>query len=256
MAVPFFNDPLYRTNDYYLNQSYLGLYRSLAKLSSGFRINSAADNPASLVISEQLRSQIGSLGQEIQNYSDLVGKYQVASSTVSGLRAHLTDLRVLAVGASNEALNSPEAQQAYATAATSLVSTYNTTITDAEFNGRKLLDGSDGSLASVDQLINIDLSNAQAAGESIKAIDAAASQLDSVQTDLGSTQKNELEARIASLSVTRENLIASESQIRDTNYVTEYTNFVIDQFRFKAGLALLSHYGISSRNVLELLKSN
>ncbi|HKK21182.1 MAG TPA: flagellin [candidate division Zixibacteria bacterium] len=256
MSMTLYNDSTIQSNSYFLSQSWLGLYSSLSKLSSGFRINSAADNPAGLVISEQLRSQIGSLEQEIENYSDLVGKYQVASSTVSELRTHLTNLRQLAVGASNEALNSPEAQQAYQTAADSLVNTYNNLATNSEFNGKKLLDGSEGSVASVEQLASIDLSSADSAVQAIDTIDAAASGLDGVQTEIGSTQKNEFEARIASLSVTRENLIAAESQLRDTDYVTQYSNFIIDQFKFKAGLALVSHYNISSRGVLELLKSN
>ncbi len=256
MSVTLFNNPSIQSGGYFLNQSLSGLYQSLNKLSSGFKINSAADNPAGLVISEQLRSQIGSLEQEIENYSDLVGKYQVASSTVNELRTHLKNLRQLAIGASNESFNSPEAQQAYQTAADSLANTYNDLVSNAEFNGKQLLDGSEGSVASVDQLGTIDLSSAASAADAVTTIDAASANLDSVQTDLGSTQKNEFESRIASLSVTRENLIAAESQVRDTDYMKEYVNFIVDQFKVKAGLAMLSHFNISSRGVLELLKSN
>ena len=229
-------------------------FKSMEKLSSGLAINWAADDPAGLVISEQLRAQTASLNQEIENVSNLINKYETASSTVSTLRTQLTELRTLAVGASNTALNSEEAQQAYDVAAGSLVTTYNQIVQNAEYNGSKLFDGSENSLAEIPTLEGVDLSSAEAASTSIAAIDEATAGLDAVQVDLGATQKNELEARLRSLQVTRQNLIASESQIRDTDYATEYANYMVHLLTAQATMAMLAHSFEVSNLVLEMVR--
>ena len=97
-----------------LQENIQTLFKSMEKLSSGLSINSAADNPAGLIISEQLRSQIAGLNQRIANVTSSIHKYQTASSSISMLRTSLIELRSLALGAANEGLNSEAAQQAAA----------------------------------------------------------------------------------------------------------------------------------------------
>ena len=236
-----------------VNQGMLSLYRSMERLSSGLAINRASDDPAGLIISETLRSRIASLNQEIKNVSSSINKYQTVSSTVSTLRSHLTELRSLAVGAANDAGNDETSQQAYVASAEHLVATFNNTVEQAEYNDKKTLDGSEGSLAHVSELSGIDLSTPAAAAESIEKIDAAVKEIDNIQIDLGATQKNELESRLASLSVTRENLVAAESQIRDTDYAQEYANFVSNMIRTRASLAILAHSSILGSGIVDLL---
>ncbi len=234
------------------NQNLQDMYSSLAKLSSGSRINSAADDPAGLVISKQLQSQIGALSQEIDNISDLINKYEYASSTLVGLDSSLSELRSLAVGAANEGFNSEAAQQAYNQAADSLVRSYNRQITDAAYNGRTLFDGSEGSVATVGELTGVDLSSPEAVAASLEAIDAAASELSGATVELGATQRNELEARRTSLQVTQQNLTAAESSITDTDYAKEIANYMASMIRSQASAAMMVHSRIASETVLSL----
>ena len=236
-----------------INQGMLGLYRSMERLSSGLAINRASDDPAGLIISETLRSRIASMNQEIRNVSSSISKYQTVSSTVSTLRSQLTELRSLAVGAVNDAGNDESSQQAFATSADDLVQTFNNTVEQAEYNGKKTLDGSEGSLASVSELSGIDLSTPDAAAESIGRIDTAIKELDGIQIELGTTQKNELESRLASLSVTRENLVAAESQIRDVDYAQEYSNYVSNMIRTRTSLAILAQTSMLGMGIVDLL---
>jgi flagellin len=236
-----------------MNANLNDMYTALARLATGKRINWAKDDPAGLVISKQLQSQIASLNQEIDNISGNINKYQTVSSSVIELRDDLTELRSLAIGAANAGFNSEEAQEAYAIAAEAIVNTYNRTISNAHYNGMATLDGSEGSLASVTELTGIDLSSPEAAAASLELIDAATSELDRITIDLGATQKNDLESRRQSLEVTRQNLAAAESVITDADYAAEMANFTAGLIRAQASMALMGHSLLTSKSVLGLL---
>jgi len=236
------------------NQNLSALYGSLERLSTGRRINSASDDPAGLVISKQLQSQIATLNQEIQNITATIGKYQTVSGSVNELRGQLTELRTLAVGASNAAFNDEAVQEAYATAAESLVNTYNRSIAGAHYNGTPTLDGSEGALASVTALEGIDLSSPENAVAAIETVDEAASELDQTMIELGAAQKNDLESRRQSLEVTRQNLEAAESAITDTDYAMEMSLFTAGLVRSQATLALLGHSFLTNQGAVSLLQ--
>lgn len=236
-----------------VNKSQKSMFLSLERLSTGLRINRASDNPAGLIISEKLRTQIASLTQEIENASAQISRYETASSAVSGLRSMLTELRTLAINAANEGGNSEAAQAAIATTADHLVASYNRNIETATFNGSNLIDGSARSVADVDQLTEIDLSTAQLAEEALAKIDEAIAAVDDTQINLGATIKNDLESRRASLEVTRSNLEAAESQIRDTDMALEISNFIALRIRNQAAWAMLAQLNVSSQSVISLI---
>jgi|GEM_PF-773469 len=236
-----------------LNRNLNDTYAALERLATGKRINHAKDDPAGLVISKQLQSQIASLNQEIENLSANIGKYQTVSASVMELRDDLTELRSLAVGAANSAYNDEDVQAAYATAAESIVNSYNRTIANAHYNGMPTLDGSEGSLASVTELPDIDLSSAEAAVASLEKIDTAASELDQIMIDLGATQRHDLESRRQSLEVTRQNLQAAESAITDADYAMEMSRFTAGLIRTQTSLALLGHSFMTHKGTLSLL---
>lgn len=236
-----------------LNASELALYSSMEKLSSGLAIKGASAGPAVLILSERLRAQVSSLGQEIENLSAQQHKYEFASATVLRLRADLSELRSLAIGAAHEGVNDPAMQTAYDTAARHAAEAYNQTIETAAYNGRALFDGSDESLALIHPIGEVDLSTAEAAESSLVLIDRAAKELDNVQIDLGATQKNDLDSEQRSLMITQQNLLAAESELRDTDYVREYTNFLAEAMRLRAGVALLAHSRVTAAAVLALL---
>jgi flagellin len=227
--------------------------RDLARIASGDRIFTAAEDPAGLIISERLRSQIGSLRSEISNISMTIDKYSSVSSTVTELHDQLIEIRSLAVAAANEGVNSPDAQAAYARAASDIVAGYNKTIESAEYNGHKTLDGSSGSLAQLTPLSGIDLSTAEGATASMALVDATMQQVQQAQIDLGSKQRYDLESRRAQLEVTQENLIASESNIRDTDFATAYSDYIGNMIRARVGAAMSAHQAISGAIVLQLL---
>ena len=238
-----------------LNFAFAGIYKSLQKLSSGMKINSATDGPAQLMISEQFRTQIATLNQQIENTSMQIGKYSTASSSLSEMRSQLTEMRTLAVGAANAGGNSDVAQKAYADSASLIESNFNVTLNKAEYNGAVLFDGSEGSLASLNDLAGVDLSTADSATASITLIDDKIAEIDKATVDIGATQKNTLESDIVSMRISRENLMAAESNIRATDYALEFSNFVKFQIQAKAGVALLSHYAITSQSVLSMFSN-
>jgi len=227
--------------------------RAMAQLASGLRINSAADDPAGLVISEQFRAQIASLNQEIENVSATINKYQAVSAEALEVRSQLNDLRALAVGAANVATNSEAAQQAYQASAEAIVAAVNETITSADYNGRKTLDGSDEALVDLGVMPEVDFSTVEGVEQAITNIDDMIQSVDSGLVELGAVQKNELESSLNSLEVTRENLVSSESRLRDTDYGVAMSDFVSGMIQEKASLAMLAHSRISAETVVSLL---
>lgn len=238
-----------------LNRSLLNLARDFAALTSGDRIFAAAEDPAGLVISEHLRAQIASLNAEISGVSATIDKYSVVGAGMVEMDSQLVELRSLAVAAANDAGNSPEAQAAYARASENIVNQYNSTIDNAEYNGQKTLDGSSGSVATLTKLSGIDLSSAETASASIPLIDATADQLQQAQVDLGSKQRYDLQSRQAQLEVTRENLIASESNLRDADFASYYSGYVADLIRARVGVAMAAHAAMNGAIILKLFDS-
>jgi len=171
------------------------------------------------------------------------------------LRQQLTELRTLAIEAVNAGGIDETAQEALASTAELGVENYNQAIRQASYNGQATLDGSEGSLAEVAQLSGVDLSTPTAAAESIAVIDSATSQMDRVLIDLGATQKNELESQRRSLETSRQNLMAAQSTITDTDYALEISNFVAAQIRSQAAMAMLGQSLKGNWSVVSLLES-
>ncbi len=234
-----------------LNASELALYSSMERLTSGLAINRASDSPAILILSERLRAQTASLERQIENLAARQQKYECASSALMELRSHLTGLRSLALGAAGEGGHEPAMQAAYDTAAQNIVEAYNRVISCAEYNGRYLFDGATGSLAKL-TTIRIDLSAPAAAESAIAAIDSAVRQVDTVQIDVGAAQRRDLEAQQRMFTAARRDLVAAESELCGTDVAAEYTSFLAESIRLRAGLALLAHSRVTAESVLSL----
>src|SRR4051794_10271764 len=158
------------------------LSKSLEKLSSGFRINRAADDAAGLAISEGLRSQVGGLKVAARNAQDGISVVQTAEGALTEVHSILQRVRDLAVQAGNDS-NNVEARANIKTASDSLVSELDRIAKSTNFNGTKLLDGSAGTLkfqvgadGDAGSQISVDLS-----GANVKAI---ASSLGSAATGM------------------------------------------------------------------------
>jgi len=123
--------------------------KTLEKLSSGLKINRAADGPAALVISEQMRGQIAGLNQAIDNSETAISMIQTTESNLNEVSRLLTSVRQLAIHASNEGVNNEEMLEADQREINNAIETVNRISKQAQFGNRKLLDGTNGALGSV-----------------------------------------------------------------------------------------------------------
>ena len=253
------------------------LSKSLEKLSSGYRINRAADDAAGLAISEGLRSQIGGLKVAIRNTQDGVSVVQTAEGALTESHAILQRMRDLAVQSAN-GTHDTNSRTALNSEATALKSELTRIADKTTFNNVNLLDGSFSAkdfqvgYASGDKITvaiksgtasegfdatdlgvsGVDLSSASGAAAAIGSLDLAIKEVSTARADLGALQ-NRFEHTIKNLSVTQENLTASESRIRDTDMAQEMTNFSRNQILSQAGTSMLAQANQASQSILKLL---
>ncbi len=254
--------------------------RSLEKLSSGFRINRAADDAAGLAISEGLRSQIGGLKVAVRNAQDGVSVVQTAEGALTEVHSILQRVRDLTVQASNTGVVTPTAAGYIGKEIEELAGALTDIANRTDFNGTKLLNGSNATLAfqtgaNGGEAVSVSLTNVTTIATAITAVATsvkgdgttkyAASSTDltsidnqikavsSARATLGASQ-NRLESTITSLNVAVENLSASESRIRDTDMAQEMVQFTRNQILSQAGAAMLAQANQASQGVLQLLR--
>jgi flagellin len=244
----------------------------LEKLSSGLRINKAADDAAGLSVSEGLRSQIGGLKVAVRNAQDGVNVVQTADGALTETHSILQRMRDLAVQAANSGSQSTKAVAASSAEYDELVKELDDIASKTSFNGVKLLSGSfSGTFqvgaqtadtlsvkvgdmsASALKVASSDISTSVKANTMIDKLDTAISAVSTERSKLGATQ-NRFEHKINNLNVTVENLTASESAIRDTDMAQEMTKFTRSQILSQAGTSMLAQANQSQQNVLSLLR--
>nr|WP_175802340.1 flagellin [Burkholderia anthina] len=150
-----------------LNGSQNALSQAITRLSSGKRINSAADDAAGLAIATRMQTQINGLNQGVSNANDGVSMIQTASSGLSQITSSLQRIRQLAVQSSSGSLSQSD-QQALQTEVAQQISEVNRIASQTNYNGKNLLDGSAGNIsfqvgANVGQTINLNLSQSLSA---------------------------------------------------------------------------------------------
>ncbi len=122
--------------------------KSMEKLSSGYRINRAADDPAGLVISEQFRAQIAGLNRAVDNSEGSINMIQTAEGSLTEINSLLVNMRELAIHAANEGFNDDNQLQADQAEITNAIATINRIAANTQFGTKKLLDGSAGNVAA------------------------------------------------------------------------------------------------------------
>ncbi len=260
-----------------LNVTDNAMGKSLEKLSSGLRINRAADDAAGLAISEGLRSQIGGLKVAVRNSLDGISVVQTAEGALTETHSILQRMRDLAVQAANDGgltdTDKAKANQEFS----ALKDELNDIANKTTFNGTKLLDGSYGSAAggklfqvgaNAGETLSVSIATMAASGlgvdsSAITDVTTAAAAITAVNTAIGtvSTERaklgavqNRLEHKINNLNANIENLTASESRIRDTDMAEEMVAFTRSQILSQAGTAMLAQANQSSQGVLQLLR--
>jgi flagellin len=274
-----------------LSFTYARLSTSVARLASGLRINSAADDAAGLAIREMMRTDIRVLQQGVRNANDAISLIQTADGALSVIDEKLTRMKELAEQAATGTYTAAQRlimDSEYQAMASEISRIANATV----FNGVKLLDGSlsgtglsggegqqlkihfgTGNSSAEDYYyIRITSATASALGvgnsaaegpgytistqaaaqEALEAIDRAVHIKDNIRANLGGIA-NRLSNTIANLSIQAENLQAAESRISDVDVATEMTEFTRNQILTQAAVAMLAQANALPQLALQLI---
>src|SRR5919205_1143851 len=213
-----------------LTATEMSLSKSMEKLSSGMRINRAADDAAGLAISERMRAQIRGVAQATRNAQDGISLVQTAEGSLDEVHSMLQRVRELAVQYKNGSLSNND-RLALQSEVNQLASEIERIGSSAEFNGIKVLNA------------------AQSMTFQVAAIDAVSQQ----RSTFGAVQ-NRFEHLMNGLSVYHENLVASESRIRDVDMAEEMVTMTKFQILQQAGTSMLAQANQLPQSVLSLLR--
>lgn len=248
------------------------LQGNFARLSSGLRIATAADDAAGLGISERMRAQIRSFNVASRNAQDGVSLVQTAEGALQEVSNNLNRMRELAVQASNGTLTTAD-RSTLDTEFQALVTEIGRVAGQTTFNGVALLDGSTTALSvqvgvNSGETISLSLTDMTTTGLSLNSLDvttdtnassaisAIDSAIDSVTTargNLGASQ-NRLNSAISSILNTRENLSAAESRIRDVDVAIETADLTRNSILQQAAVSVLAQANTQPQLALSLLR--
>jgi flagellin len=253
----------------HLSQTSDKISQSMERLSSGYRINKAADDAAGLGISEKMRGQINGLAQAQRNIQDGVSMVQTAEGNLDEVHSILQRVRELAVQYKNGSL-SQAGKDAIQSEVNQLASEVARIGASAKFNGISLLDGTGGTNGAVSFQIGandgeilaisfpdlngkvgtawVDLATAN-----LSDIDAAIDAVTDVRSGFGAVQ-NRLDHALSVTAVYQENLTAAESRIRDVDMAEEMVELTKNQILQQAGTAMLAQANQAPQAVLNLLR--
>ncbi len=233
---------------------------SLEKLSSGFRINKAADDASGLAISQSLQSQVGGLTVGVRNAQDGISVAQTADGALTEVQSMLQRMNDLSVQYKNGTQNTGS-QAALTSEFTALQTEVGRITTNAKFNGVALFggaaltfqvgsDSADTIDVSATALAAVDTSGAAITDSN--TVQTAITAISSQRAELGAIQ-NRFQHTIQSQNVAITNLSASKSQITDTDMASEMVNFTKSNILSQAGTAMLAQANQASQGVLKLL---
>ena len=263
-----------------LSQTGLAQAKASARLSSGLRVNSAADDAAGLAISEKMRSQIRGLDMATKNTQDGISMVQTAEGAMQEVSNMTQRIRELMVQAANDS-NETEDRVKIADEIKQLAEEITDMSTRTEFNKKKLTSGSFAGVgkelflqvgANSAQKIKFNIGTISATGlgintlenivrtgtasaisSSLAVIDLGIKEVTDERANLGAIQ-NRLEYTMNSLKVSSENLSASESRIRDTDMAKEMMNLTRANILQQAATSMLAQANQAPQSVLQLLR--
>jgi flagellin len=250
------------------------LSNSLERLSSGLRVNRAADDSAGLAISQRLRSQVEGLKMASQNAEQAKNMVQTAEGFLGEIHNMLGRMRELAVQSASDTVTASDRSSLNAEFS-SLRDEIDRIASAAEYNNMKLLDGTFqsqkfqiGANGSTDNQITISIAatdsstlgvatsaitDLTSAVTAIGQMDDAINAVSDARSSLGTIQ-NRLAYTVASVDNASENLASSESTIRDLDISNEITNFTKSQILVQAGMSMLAQANAVPQNVLALFR--
>jgi flagellin len=258
--------------------------KSMEKLSSGYRINRAADDAAGLAISEKMRGQIGGLAQAQRNAQDGISLVQTAEGALTEVHSMLQRVRDLKVQFENGTLSTDD-QDAIAAEVLQIGKEIGDITTQTKFNGSAVFTGTSFSfqvgandsetISTTAVTLSASIGAAGTGGVSdltglsdaaavktaldtgslanISTIDNAIKNISTARANFGAVQ-NRLEHRLNNLATYQENLTASESRIRDVDMAAEMTKFTKLNILQQAGTSMLAQANQAPQGVLSLLR--
>ncbi len=255
-----------------LRNSTQALNRTLERLSSGLRINRAADDAAGLAIAEGFRSVVRGAQVAQRNSQDGISLVQTAEGALSETTNILQRVRELAVQASN-GTQSSDNRAALDAEVQQLLAQIDDIALDTEFNGIHVLSAAQtltlqagaqagqtlvvtlaGAKTSDIGVNNVSISSYAGAQSALSIVDAALKSVSQVRSTLGAVQ-NRLEFTINNLSIQEENSASSESAIRDADIARETIQFTRNQILVSAGTSILAQANVVPQSALQLLGS-
>ena len=258
-----------------LSQTMSSTSKSLEKLSSGLRINKAADDAAGLAISEKMRSQIRGLDMAERNTLDAVSLIQTGEGALNEVHSILQRMRELSVQASNGTLAADD-KTAIQSEITQLIDEVDRIAGKTQFNSQSLLNGTGGTAGTFTFQIGansgetldvkigkmdtttlgiktVNVTTATGAQSAITALDNSIKMVSAERSNMGAYQ-NRLEHTTNNLQISSENLTSAESRIRDLDMAEEMTNFTRNNILNQAGQAMLAQANQLPQGILQLLK--
>ncbi|MEB3237689.1 MAG: flagellin [Candidatus Sericytochromatia bacterium] len=254
------------------NDNALG--KSLVRLSSGLRINTASDDAAGLAIAEKFRAQVNGLSMAMQNSQDAINLLQTAEGALNETEAILQRMRELSVQAANDTLTDDD-RTAIQAEIDQLTDEIDGISNRTQYNNRVLLDGSIATLtfqigANEGQTLSLAISamgsgdinvtttdmtvgSQEAASAAIGALDDAIQAVSDERASLGA-YINRLQHTINNLGVQRENMSSSESRIRDLDMAAEVSVMTRNQILTQSSQAMLAQANAVPQGVLSLLR--
>ncbi len=234
--------------------------KSMEKLSSGLRVNRAADDAAGLSISEKMRGQIRSLDQATRNAQDGISLIQTAEGALNEVSNMLTRMKELKVQAANGTYDLTTDVSNINLELDALGAAIDKVLSDTSFNGIAMLSSGFGGVTIADingnatVTINaITFTGGLSNATDISGLDAAINQVNTDRAQYGAWQ-NQLEHTVNNLETTSENLSAAESRIRDVDMAQEMMNFTKNNILLQAAQSMLAQANSQPESVLQLLR--
>ena len=232
------------------------LGKASEKLSSGYRINRAADDAAGLAISEKMRGQVRGLQRASDNAQDGISLVQTAEGAMDAQHQILQRARELYVQRANSAVLTASDQSKIDTELNQLSAEFTRINTATKFNDRNIFSANNKKLqvgANSGDTITVTLSSESWNGGGITQVDTMIKNLATKRATLGAMQ-NRLEYTVKVVDNTAENMAASESRIRDTDMADEMTRYSKENILQQAATSMLAQANQANQGVLSLLQ--
>ncbi|NBC37506.1 flagellin FliC [Novosphingobium sp. FSY-8] len=251
--------------------------QAMTRLSTGKRINSAADDAAGLAIATSMTSQINGMNQGIKNANDGISLAQTAQGSLDEVTNMLQRVRELSVQSSSATYQDRDRSDMNQEV-TSLKNQITSILSNTKFNGNALFgtsgSGSSGAVSFTiqaganatdtvtltsngidwdNQKTSLDVSDSGSASAAIAVVDTLLQQVSTTAAGLGAGQ-NQLQSAVNNLTANVTNLSAARSRIQDTDYSAESTSMAKAQILSQASTAMIAQANQSQQNVLSLLK--